>query len=162
MYKLCPKYFHTFKKQASFRDVSEKLAKYQDLRSDDRMKDFLTAPQEEFTEICKSIARAMKLEVREFKNIANGCEMLVVEGESKWRNVRKVPRLIQCLRTSEVIEESSVRSLHESMKRTNVNRGILITNSTYTHGANDFAETRPIDLFDKDYLVNILKAALEY
>ncbi|MFP4564013.1 MAG: tetratricopeptide repeat protein [Spirochaetia bacterium] len=146
-----------YTKKSSFRDVAEKLSSYQDIRADDRVKDYLTATMDQFHEICRRLTGALGLSVRDLNNIPNGCQVIAVEAESKWRNVRKVPKLIRFLRVADLIPESSIRAMHEEMKTLSVGRGIIATSSQFSRKAVDFAETRPIDLIDKDKLQNLLK-----
>jgi tetratricopeptide (TPR) repeat protein len=146
-----------YKQRPNFQNVAEKLSQYQDLREDDRVKDFLTMGQEQFRETCGSIARTLGLRVQDVKDIDQGCEVLAYEAQSKWRNARQLPKLIWFVRVPELIDESRVRALHEEMKSQNVSRGIMISSSNYSRVAMDFAETRPIDLFNKDRLQEMLK-----
>jgi tetratricopeptide (TPR) repeat protein len=149
-----------YSKKPSFRDVAEKLSQYQELRTDDRVKDYLTATIEEFYNICKISTEAMGLGVRDITDIPNGCQVIAVESESeKWRNARKQPKLLRFLRIPELISESTVRSLHEEMKNLGVTRGVVITSSNFSRKAIDFAETRPIDLVNKEQLQTILQKA---
>jgi tetratricopeptide (TPR) repeat protein len=141
----------------SFQDVAEKLSQYQEIRVNDRVKDYLTSNQPGFHSICQAIAHAMKLEVREMKNIRNGCQIIAAETESKWRNVRKMPRLIWFLRVPEPVNENTIKKLLEEMKTTNISRGAVFTSSNFTQKAVDFAETRPIDLYNNDKLQGFLK-----
>lgn len=146
-----------YSKKSSFRDVAEKLSQYQDIRTDDHVKDFHTTPMDQFYEMCKSIAAVIGLNVQNLKDIQNGCEILGVEAESKMRNVRKIPKLVRFLRIAELIPESTVRALHDEMKNQNVPRGIIVTSSSFSRKAVDFASNRPIDLLGKDQLQKILK-----
>ncbi|MBN1698198.1 MAG: tetratricopeptide repeat protein [Spirochaetales bacterium] len=145
-----------YAKKPNFLDVSGKLSQYQELRIDDRVKDYLTSKNDVFMSMCREVVAAMNLEIRETTELANGCQIIAVEAESKWRNARKLPRLIRFYRISDVIKDATVRSIHEEMKKLNVNRGIVFTTSGYSKPAMDFAETRPIDLFDKDKLQEYL------
>ena len=147
-----------YAKKPAFRDVAEKLTQYQDLRTDDHMKDFLTAPPGEFAENCKSLAEAMGLVPRDVSEIQNGCEIIAVDAESKFRNTRKMPTLIRILRISETIDISTIRALHEDMKKMNVLRGALVTTGRFTRTAVEFAETRPINLIDKEQLQKLLQS----
>ncbi len=146
-----------YAKKPSFRDVAEKLSQYQDLRSDDKMKDFLTAGYDEFAQMCNSIVEALELTPRDTKSIPNGCEIIAVEAESKFRNTRKMPRIVRVLRLPEVIDQSTIRALHEDMKKMNVMRGMIIASTRFSRSATEFAETRPIELIDKDKLQKLLK-----
>jgi tetratricopeptide (TPR) repeat protein len=148
-----------YAKRPSFRDVAEKLSQYQEFRTDDRIKDFLTSPKDRFKEICLAMVKVLKLEVRDVSDLPNGCQILAVEAEQKWRGARKMPKLLRIFRVPEIIDDSSVRSLHEAMKKINVMKGLLITSSTFSRKAVEFAETRPIDLYNKEKLREVLLQA---
>jgi hypothetical protein len=145
-----------YQKKPSFRDVAEKLSQYQDLRTDDRIKDFITAQQELFQSMCKSVVQAMKLEIRDLEDIQNGCQIIASESESKWRNARKMPRLIWFLRIAEMVNETKIRMILEKMKKLNITRSIVITSSNFSKMALDYAESRPVELYDKDKLKELL------
>lgn len=142
-----------------FRDVAEKLSQYQELRSDDRVKDYMTAGSEEFTSFCQGITVAMGLDVRDVKASGDVCEIVAVENQSKWRNARKLPKMIRFFRVTDVIDEATIRNLHEEMKKQNITRGLVVTSSSFSRLAQDFAETRPIDLVDGSRLAELLKKA---
>ncbi len=148
-----------YTKKPGFKDVAEKLSQYQELRTDDRVKDYLTSSEEEFQEICKAITVAQKLSPTDISSIKNGCQIIAVEDSSKWRGTRKMPKLMWFLRVPEIINESTIRSLHEKMKALSVTRGYLIVSSTFSRKAIEYAESRPIDLINKDKLQEILKKA---
>ena len=107
--------------------------------------------------MCKSVTVAMGLQVHEISTFSNGCQILAVEPQSKWRNTRKLPKLIQYLRATELIDESTVRAFHEEMRKQNITRGIVVSSSGFSRLAMEFAETRPIDLYDKDRLQSLLR-----
>ncbi len=146
-----------YAKKASFRDVAEKLSQYHDLRQDDKIKDYITASMDQFYEICKAVASKMDLAIREVEDIPNGCQIIAVESNSKWRNARKMPKLLRFFRTPDLIPESTVRSLHEDMKKLSVTRGVVFSSSNFSRKAQEFAETRPIDLIDVEKLQGLLK-----
>lgn len=146
-----------YTKKPTFKDTAEKLGQYHELRTDDRMKDYMTSGDDEYAEICNAIASHLGLQVRDVSVHGDGCEVIAVEGQSKWRNARKMPQLLRFLRVTNPIDESSVRNLHEDMKKQNVTRGMLITSSNFSRTAVEFAETRPINLVDRDKLQDMLK-----
>ena len=146
-----------YAKKPSFRDVAEKLSQYQDLRTDDRMKDFLTSPPDEFYDLCKSLVEGLGLTPQDVEGIHNGCQLIALEQNSKWRNARRVPTLIRIYRVSEVLDLSTVRQIHEDMKKMKVMRGMVVTSGRYSKAATDFAETRPIDLVDREKLQKLLQ-----
>jgi tetratricopeptide (TPR) repeat protein len=147
-----------YARKPGFRDVAEKLTQYQELRTDDRIKDFLTCGNEEFLETCDKIIQSMGLQIRDSRLINDGCEIIAVEGQSKWRNARKMPKMIRFYRVTDNIDESTVRSLHEEMKKQNITRGVIVTSTAFARSAIEFAESRPIDLHNKDKLQELLQS----
>jgi len=145
-----------YSKKASFKDVAEKLSQYQELREDDNIKDFLTVSMEDFYTICTSITQAMGLNVRDVSDIPSGCQILAVDADQKWRGAKRMPRLIRFIRIAEMITETAVRSLLEEMKNTSVTRGIIIASANFSRKAYDFAESRPIELYNKEKLQELL------
>jgi hypothetical protein len=144
-------------KKPTFREVAEKLSQYQDLRTDDRMKDYLTSPIETFHEVAKALTVGMGLAIRDLSDIPNGCQVVAVESETKWRNAKKIPKILRFLRVPDMITETTVRSIYEEMKKLGVSRGVIISSSNFSRKAIDFAESRPIDLVNKDQLQENLK-----
>jgi tetratricopeptide (TPR) repeat protein len=148
-----------YKRKPSFKDVAEKLSQYQELRSDDRIKDFLTAGPSEFLDICKAVAISMELNIRDITDIKNGCQIIAVESDSKWRNAKKMPKLLWFLRVPEMISESTVRSILEEMKKLSVPRGVIFSSSNFSRVAVEHGESRPVELFGKEQLQEILRKA---
>jgi len=147
-----------YSKKPNFRDVAEKLSQYQDLKTDDKIKDYLTSSKDAFIGICKELTKKLNLSVRDAGEIANGCQILAVEKDSdKWRNTRKMPRLIRFLRIPELIPESTVRAMHEEMKKIGVTRGIIVSSTNFSRKAIEYTESRPIDLINSDKLQNLLQ-----
>jgi tetratricopeptide (TPR) repeat protein len=144
-------------KRRSFRDVAAKLEQYQDLRQDDNMKDYLTVGDEGFRRLCVSATEALNLAARDVTPMPNGCQIVALETESKWRHVRQKPRLCWFFRLNESIGDSTVRQLLEQMKRQNISLGIIATSSTFSQRALEFAESRPIHLLGKEKLQQLLK-----
>ncbi len=148
-----------YTKKPQFRDVAEKLAQYQEYRTDDHMKDFLICNNEQFVETCKLIAsQAMSLAIRDTLPTTNGVDFITVENESdKWLGTKKMPKLLRFLRVSENIEESTIRSLLDNMKKLSIVRGVLVTSATFTRTATEFAENRSVELYNKENLQEFLK-----
>ncbi|MEM5948000.1 tetratricopeptide repeat protein [Spirochaetia bacterium 38H-sp] len=140
-----------------FQDVAERLSQYQDIRQDDRIKDFLTCSDELFMEICKGIITALNLSISSIKSIPDGAEIIAIEANKDWRNTKSIPKLIRILRKTEILDESAARNLYESLRQQNIMAGIIITSSPISNLAKQFAETRPIYLYDMEKLRQILK-----
>lgn len=143
-----------------FRDVSEKLSEFQSLRTDDRIKDFLTAADNQFIEICRRVTIALGLSIRETTPIKDGCDVIAFEAQSKWRNARRLPKLLRFLRITEILDVGSVRAVHEEMRSQNISRAVIVTSSTVSSLAREFAETRPIDIYDREKLHELLDSTV--
>jgi len=148
---------YIYARRANFKDVAEKLSRYQELRTDDRIKDFLTVGQDRYLEICRKLTETMGLTVRDVRTIEGGGEVIGVEPTSKWRNARAMPKLIRYLRVADMIEESTVRETHEEMRKQGITRGLIVASSTFSRLAMDYAESRPIDLYNEDKLQSLLQ-----
>ncbi|KGE71353.1 tetratricopeptide repeat protein [Spirochaeta lutea] len=140
-----------------YRDVGQKLSNYQDLRTDDVLKDFLIAGQEEFIQMCRGVVEGSSLAVHDVKTINGGCQIIAGESSTKWRNQRTQPRLIHFLRITDPVDESTIRDFNELIREQGVSRGLIFTSSTFTRMAQVFAENRPIELHDKETLQRLLK-----
>lgn len=147
-----------YEKNPKYKDVAEKLAKYSDLRTDDKLKDFLIAPQQKFQEYSAKIVESMGLAVQDvFMKNQDLVELYALETQSKWRNQKKAPSIIKVIRSIDPIGYDTIRALYDQMRRMNANRSICIAASKFTRTALEFAQIRPIELIDKDELTKILQ-----
>ena len=138
--------------------MAEKLTQYQEYRTDDRMKDYLTCGREEFAEMCKSVVEGpMSLSIRDVAEIQNGVDIIAIESDSdKWMAAKKLPRLIRFFRVSDNLDEGGVRSLIDKMKKLGIMRGSVVTSSGFSRAALEFAENRAVELLTKDKLQELL------
>ena len=152
-----------YKVQPDFKDVAEKLTQYQDLRTDDFLKDFLTASSSEFNDICLAVALDMNLSVQDVSPINGGLKIIAVEQAKKqdWRNLKKMPQLVYFSRIPENIDVEKVRVFHEDMKQLGITRGRYVSSSSFSRSAVEFAESRPIILVSKEQLQKHLKLAMK-
>jgi hypothetical protein len=147
-----------YAQKKNFHDVGEKLAQYQELRSDDNIKDYLTSPPVNFSELCKAVVnQTMALQVQNEKNLPDGCEIVAIENDSaKWRNTRKMPRLIRFYRGPDPVDEPKIRSILDDAKEKNITRAAIVTSAEFTRAALDYANSRPVELFNKEKLQDLL------
>lgn len=152
-----------YKVKPDFKDVAEKLTQYQDLRTDDFLKDYLTAGANEFNDICLAVAKVMNLSVQDVSRINGGLKMIAVEQAKKqdWRNLKKMPQLVYFSRIPENIDVEKIRAFHEDMKQLGITRGRYISSSTFSRSSLEFAESRPIILVNKESLQKDLRKALK-
>lgn len=141
-----------------FRDVKEKLKTYSEFRQDDRIKDFLIAGLSHFEHMCRKIVEAMSHTIVDVNIISDTeIEIIATEADGKWRNTRQSNKIFRILRTTDTIQEKYLRILHEDMRSKNATRILVITTGDYAQSAVTFANTRPIELYGKSELINMLK-----
>jgi tetratricopeptide (TPR) repeat protein len=152
-----------YKVKPDFKDVAEKLTQYQDLRTDDYLKDYLTASSSEFNDICLNVAKIMNLSVQDVSPINGGLKIIAVEQAKKqdWRNLKKMPQLVYFSRIPENIDVEKIRIFHEDMKQLGINRGRYVSSSSFSRTAVEFSESRPIILVNKEMLQKSLKMAFK-
>lgn len=143
-----------FKKD--FRDVQAKLTKYGEFRQDDNVKDFLIAGMAQFEIICRKMVEALGFNISEIDVDEMEVEIIAIEPEGRFRNMRRTNRLVKIIRSTEVISDVELRRLHEMLKSKNAARILIITAGEFSQSAMDFANTRPIDLYGKSKLIEIL------
>ncbi len=147
-----------YTRKPNFKDVADKLTQYQEYRTDDRMKDFLTTPKDRFVELCRNIAMyGLSYAVRDELEQPNGVDFITVENDSeKWMGVKKMPMLLRFVRVSDTLDDAIIRSLIEKMKKLNIIRGAILTNVNFNRTALEFAENRAVELFPKAKLQELL------
>ncbi|MDX9800805.1 MAG: tetratricopeptide repeat protein [Spirochaetia bacterium] len=147
-----------YEKKQGFKDVEKKLSQYQEIRTDDSMKDFLTAGNDKFIEICIKLLEIRGLTERETVPIKNGCQIVAVDKNSgKWRNIKVQSLLVNFFRLPEPIDESYIRVFIEDMKKQNIIKGVIFSASDFTRSALSFIENRPIDIVKKEEMQEDLK-----
>ncbi len=141
-----------------FRDVQAKLASYAEFRQDDRIKDFMIAGLAQFEHMTRKIVAGMNYNITDIEIISDTeIEIMAIETEGKWRNTRQSNRIIRINRTTEVLPESYLRQIHETMRPRNATRILIITTGEVSPKALEFANTRPIEIKGKAELVELLK-----
>ncbi len=150
-----------FRKNKNFRDVASKLNEYKELQNNDSMKEYLTAGNAPFIEMCKKIAKAgMNLDCQKAESTPFGCTMLTTEGkQDNWMNMRQQIFLIEFHRDTEPLEETVARKVADVVKAQGYTKGIIVTSSEFNSACIKFAEGRPIQLVAKDQLEKMMSKA---
>ena len=141
-----------------FRDVQHKLALYAEFRQDDRIKDFIIAGLAQFELIARKIVAGMNLNIVDFEIISDiEIEVLAVESEGKWRNTRQSNKIIRINRATDILTDSYLRTIYETMKPRNATTVLIITTAELSPKALEFANTRPMNIKGKNELIEFLK-----
>ena len=142
-----------------YQDVQKKLQDYKDVRMDDRLKDFMTASDSRFEIMCSQLVNNLGLEVQEMKiSRGNMATIISSEKESEWRNARRAKQLIKIFRTNEKIGDTKIREILDEMKEIGAVKVFLITADEFSRQGIEYAESRPIQLYDKNQLSTLFKS----
>jgi tetratricopeptide (TPR) repeat protein len=141
----------------NFHDVEHKLVQYMDYRYD-ALKDYLNYREEEFLELCKDMAsKGMGFKVQSMTAITNGAELIVVDKNVIDESNRELYQIIRFYRMYELIHESLIYGMLEDLRRQNIHRCIIVTNSGFAQDALEYANLRPVELLGKDKLLALLQ-----
>ncbi|MDR3148157.1 MAG: tetratricopeptide repeat protein [Treponema sp.] len=162
-----------YAQKKGFKDVGEKLSQYREFKSGgtagegrrgDDMRDYVTASNADFMELCKAIVKgALELQVQSARGIsggsADGGEVLAIEGDSG-KFARKVPHLIRFYRDTDPADEGEIRSILDDAKEQNIPKAVVIASAGFSPAALEFANSRPVELVGKDKLRAMLRKAV--
>jgi HJR/Mrr/RecB family endonuclease len=68
-----------------------------------------------------------------------------------------MPRLIRIYRSPDLVDDSKIRSILDDAKAQNMVRAAVISSSGFTGSALEYAESRSVELFNKDKLQSLLR-----
>ncbi|MBQ0039035.1 MAG: tetratricopeptide repeat protein [Treponema sp.] len=150
-----------FKINSKFKDVASKLSQYKEIETNDGIKEYLTANNAQFNELCKKIVAAgYGLVCQKIESTKYGCQMIATEEKKEsWMNAKQQFILIQFYRATEPIEDTVVRKMADTLKARNYIKGYVFTCSDFTPSAQSFSDSRPIVLVSKDILESLFKKA---
>ena len=138
-------------------DVASKLEQFHQLRSDDRIKDYITASKSSFYALCRRLLEQIGFQFQDFTDLPGGCEISAVDKRTgSLISSSNQTILAWFLRISESITESTVRSFLDRMKDGGFQKGVICSSSTFTSSASQFASSRPIDLINPSQLQKML------
>jgi tetratricopeptide (TPR) repeat protein len=153
------------KVKRNFKDVNNKLAEYQDIQTNDLMKDYLTSSVTEFSFLCQTLtASVFKLTATDTQSERGGVSITAVPQTEKtnkdeWKNNRVQQTLLYFFRENTPIDENFLRRTLENMKKRNISNCIICTTAGFTSPALKFADGRPFELIDKQKLDTLLANA---
>lgn len=150
-----------YKCNSKFKDVVSKLNQYKELETNDGIKEYLTANNQQFVELCKRILLAgYNLQSQKTDFTPYGCQILATEKKQEaFLNAKQQFFLAQFYRSTDTIEETPVRKLADTIKTKGYVKGLLFASSDFSHAAQVFADSRPLALIPKDTLESLFRKA---
>ena len=107
----------------------------------------------QFEGLVEQLVKKMGFIVAERKLTADGGVDILA---TSYEPILEGKYVIQCKRYTHKVGESIVRDLYGVVHSKNANKGILITNSTFTKKAIDFARNKQLELIDGEKLCSLL------
>jgi tetratricopeptide (TPR) repeat protein len=146
---------------AGYKDVSQLIARYQELNANKNLQIFLMAPSVDFIALCRKIvmgyySRAKTKITNITVNKNEWADLLAEVDTPKWSDVV----MFRFIRSQGSIGELIVRDFHSHLKEVKAGKGICITAGVFTVEAKRYTEARLIDLIDKDKL-NVMLNSLD-
>lgn len=142
-----------------YRDVPDKLKTYEDFRTDDSVKDFLIAPTGKFENACRQLAKQMNLAVEDLRVESDSeIRMVCSSTQIQTRSGKKNTSIVFVFRSANPVTEKSVRLLYDTMRSFGSGRGVCISTGDFTTQAEEFAQSRPLELIAKRDTTKLLRA----
>ena len=143
-----------------FKDVVIKLSKFQHLKNDDNVKEFLVASKQKFEEIVQDIIHYFDCKIISIKFDEDGkfSEAQTIGSTSGWKKIEKLPIYFMIMRDiSRPIDQSLVSDVLNKMKLYKSAKAYLIAPSYTLPEVNNYISQRPIEIINRDGLSKILK-----
>jgi tetratricopeptide (TPR) repeat protein len=147
-----------YERKPGYADVEAKLSLYGALRADDKLKDFLIAPGDKFSQYCEHIITLLGLKVHQVIS-SNTDTRDYTAYDADRRPMRGVSGLclVRLIRSTDPVGYEEARGLYDAMRKMNASRSICVTASKFTKNAVEFSQIRPVDLIEKDELTKLLQ-----
>ncbi len=141
-----------------YRDVKEKIRQYSEFKTDDSIKDVMTAGTTQFEGICRKLVESMNFQIAQV-NIVNDSRIHILAADEDKLQIgaRNKYTMFWIQREVNAVNENQIRDFQVKMKENNAGRGIIMTTGEFTPGALNYASTRPLDLYDTNKLTEVLK-----
>ena len=140
-----------------YKDVAKKLEKYQDLRADDNMKDFLVSPLPVFEGICLDIVKYLGYDVVDIKHVKSSVTNIVaVPRMNVGISIRPQKVYIKIYRDAIPLGLNAIKNLVDEARTMNCKKAVCISPVEFKEEAKEYAESRPIELIGGAQLSKIL------
>jgi len=141
----------------NYKDVPQLQARYQELNKNKNLQTYLMAPSSDYVALCRRLA---------ITNYKRGTARIV--DISVAQDIVEVTLTVDFIRSEEMhifrfyrttgsIGELVARDFHGKVTDSKADKGIIVSAGTYSEEARRYAEGRPLELYEKDTLLKMLK-----
>ena len=144
------------KVQPGYKDTTALIQRYQELNNSRNLQVYLLANQNEFIMLCRKIVSQFyagaKVKITDVSPVEDHVDILTEIDTTKWADTV----IFRFFRAQNTLGEIPVRDLYGRIKELKAGRGVCFTGGTFSEGAKQFVEGRPIDLYGREGLKRLL------
>jgi tetratricopeptide (TPR) repeat protein len=138
-----------------YRDVSEKLERYEQTKTNSLMHTYLICSFQDFVGLCERVAKNFARSVVVIRSDPQRDQSLELTTQASYRDVSG-PVLFKFYRGTSTVGQLSIREFYEKLRETKAKFGICFTATDYTDEAQSFALGRVIELHGRRDLARLL------
>ncbi len=141
-----------------YKDTPSLIVRYQELNQNKNLQVYLLAVQSEFISLCRKIVvqffTGAKVKITDISVFADYSDVVAEIDTPKWSDVV----IFRFFRSQGSVGELLLRDFHGRIKDLKAGQGICLSAGVFSEESRRFSEGRPIDLYDKDRLNQILNS----
>lgn len=141
----------------SYRDVNALISRYQELNQNSNLQAYLMSGTSDFVALCRKFVSGFYpnsfIKIEDISVAAESIEVLCEVESAKWTDTE----LFRFFRNTGAIGELYVRDLHSKIRDIKCDKAFCVTAGSFTEEAKKYVEGRPIDLIEKNKLIQVLK-----
>lgn len=141
----------------NYKDVPQLQARYQELNKNKNLQIYLMAPSSDFVSLCRRVAiQNYKRGTAKIIDVAVAQETVEVVLHVDYVRSEEA-HIFKFFRTQGSIGEMPVRDFYGRVTDSKLDKGFMVSAGIYSEEARRFSEGRPIELYEKDMLIKLLK-----
>lgn len=141
----------------NYKDVPQLQARYQELNKNKNLQIYLMAPSSDFVSLCRRVAiQNYKRGTAKIVDVAVAQETVEVVLHVDYVRSEEA-HIFKFFRTQGSIGEMPVRDFYGRVTDSKLDKGFMVSAGIYSEEARRFSEGRPIELYEKDMLIKLLK-----
>ena len=141
-----------------YKDAATLIMRYQELNKNKNLQIYLMSGQSEFVALCRKIVARFypkaKVKIVDISVLAAYTDIVAEIDTSRFSDTV----IFRFFRSQGTVGELLLRELHARLKEVKGGTGICMSAGTFTEEAVRFSEGRPLDLYDKTRLSNVLNS----
>jgi len=147
-------------KTATYKDVHEKLDKYEQMKTNYALRQYMMSGKSEFIELCKSIIEVFTRNASVLRIDTQGNYSADFLVQAIYKGI-PIMILFKFFRGTGKIGHLAVREFYEKVKELKVKQGVCFANTEFSEEAASFTKGRVLELYGKERLLGMVTKALK-